>query len=182
VGALAPPTGGGVVGKGEEAADEDMDSSPVEDPGADNPGVLSNSADSSSIAIILVRSFFFVFDTPVEGVVVEGVVVEVELVELVEVVETANNLELLVLFAALSEDVADDPDDSSNDRFGEREMRRLRVSVFAGGNGSGCGRGREGAWVRNGVGGDMSALNTAIGAGRGVEDVGDGEREVGSGI
>jgi hypothetical protein len=36
--------------------------------------------------------------------------------------------------------------------------------------------------VRNGVGGDMSALNTAIGSGRGVEDVGDGEREVGSGI
>lgn len=36
--------------------------------------------------------------------------------------------------------------------------------------------------MRNGVGGDMSALNTAIGSGRGVEDVGDGEREVGSGI
>lgn len=36
--------------------------------------------------------------------------------------------------------------------------------------------------MRNGVGGDISALNTAIGSGRGVEDVGDGEREVGSGI
>lgn len=143
VGAAVPPTGGGVVGKGEEAADEDMDSSPVEDPGADNPGVLSNSADSSSMTIMLVRSFFLVFGTPVEGVAVPGVVVEVELVELVEAVEVANNLELLVRFAALSEDVADDPDDSSNDRFGERETRRLRVSVFTGGNGSGCGR--EGA-------------------------------------
>ena len=92
---------------------------------------------------MLVRSFFLVFGTPVEGVAVPGVVVEVELVELVEAVEVANNLELLVRFAALSEDVADDPDDSSNDRFGERETRRLRVSVFTGGNGSGCGR--EGA-------------------------------------
>jgi len=136
VGAPVSPTGGGVVGKGEEAADEEeameLDSSPVEDPGADNPGVLSNSADSSSIIIILDRSFFLVFDTPVNGVAVAGVVVEVE----VEVVET-NNLELLVLFAALSEDVADDPDDSSYDRFGERETRRFNVNVLVGGSGKG---------------------------------------------
>jgi hypothetical protein len=135
-GGTVSPTGGGVVGKGEEAADEEeameLDSSPVEDPGADNPGVLSNSADSSSIIIILDRSFFLVFDTPIKGVAVAGVVVEV--------VE-ANNLELLVLFAALSEDVADDPDDSSYDRFGERETRRFIVNVLVGGNGKGCGCG-----------------------------------------
>jgi hypothetical protein len=45
-----------------------------------------------------------------------------------EAEEALNKLELLVCFAALSDEIVDEPDDSSNDLFGERLHRTFRFN------------------------------------------------------
>lgn len=80
---------GGVVGRGEEAADDSADDS-LEEPGADNPGVESKSISSSSTSLVFAAG-----------------------------AARAISRELRVRLAILSED-AEDPEDSSKDRLGDR--------------------------------------------------------------
>lgn len=93
------------MGKGEEAGEEAADDDPAEDPGADKPGVDSKSIDSLSMTSIPECG-----PSPTVAVV---------------------NLELLVRLATLWED-ADDPDDSSNERLGDRCTRRFIIDAVDG--------------------------------------------------